>query len=242
MVIDPFIAKLVLASAVVALGALVQGGVGYGLALMAAPLLALIDPRLVPGPLVFSGLALTVAMAVRDRDAIHFRGVGWALVGRIPGTVAGAVTLSFLAGNALGIVIGLLVLAAVAMTAVGPPVHPNRPNLLVAGLLSGFMGTTSAIGGPPVAIIYQHQPGSQIRATLSVYFTAGATMSLIALAVIGRFARFELLAAVAMLPGMMLGFILSTRLSRWLDRGRTRSAVLVVSAVSGISLVAREIL
>jgi uncharacterized protein len=180
-------------------------------------------------------------MAVRDRAAIHLGGVGWALAGRVPGTIAGAVTLTLLASHTLGIAIGLLVLAAVGMTAVGPPLRPTTRALLAAGLISGFMGTTSSIGGPPIAMVYQHQPGSRLRGTLAAYFTVGATMSLVALAFIGRFARFELLAAIALLPGVLLGFFLSARLSRWLDRGRTRAAVLAVSAISGVALVLSEL-
>ncbi len=241
MNLDPLILKLVLAAGVVAAGSVVQGAVGYGLALLSAPLLVLIEPRLVPGPLVFAGLVLTVVMAVRDRASIHVSGVGWALVGRVPGTVLGAFTLTVLAERTLGITLGALVLAAVAMTAFGPPIRPRRGVLLVGGVLSGFMGTTSSIGGPPIAMLYQHERGALIRGTLSTYFTFGATLSLVALAFVGRFGRFELLSACALLPGVFVGVLLSERALSWLDGGRTRVAVLAVSAISGALVLGREL-
>lgn len=239
--LDPLIWKLALSAGVVAVGALVQGAVGFGLALLSAPLLVLIEPRLVPGPLIFAGLALTVGMAVRERTAIHVGGVGWALAGRVPGTVVGAAVLTALATRTLSIVLGALVLAAVAMTAFGPRIRPGRLVLLFAGVVSGFMGTTASIGGPPVAMVYQHESGARIRATLSAYFTFGATMSLVALAAIGRFGTWELATAIALLPGVLFGAALAERATPWLDAGRTRIAVLAVSGASGALLLIREL-
>ena len=54
-----------LATTAVALGALIQGTIGFGLGLFAAPLLILIDPRLVPGPILVSSAVLTVLLARR---------------------------------------------------------------------------------------------------------------------------------------------------------------------------------
>jgi len=58
--LNALLLPLLLASAAVAFGAMVQGAVGFGMALVAAPLLVLIRPELVPGPLLVSGLALTL--------------------------------------------------------------------------------------------------------------------------------------------------------------------------------------
>lgn len=85
---------LLAASAAIAFGALVQGAVGFGMALVAAPLLVLIRPQLVPGPLLVSGLALTLLVARRERDSIDLLGVKWGLVGRVPGVAIGALALA----------------------------------------------------------------------------------------------------------------------------------------------------
>ena len=82
------------ANAAVAFGAAVQGAVGFGMALLAAPLLVLIRPELVPGPLLINGLALTLLVARRERDSIDLFGVKWALVGRVPGVALGALALA----------------------------------------------------------------------------------------------------------------------------------------------------
>src|SRR4029434_11170594 len=100
---------LVAASAAIALGALVQGAGGLGMALVAAPLLVLIRPELVPGPLLVNGLALTLLVARRERDSIDLLGVKWARVGRVPGVALGALALAVVPATRLMLLDGLVV-------------------------------------------------------------------------------------------------------------------------------------
>ncbi|CAN5726702.1 hypothetical protein BH24ACT3_BH24ACT3_08500 [soil metagenome] len=87
---------MVLAVAVVALGATVQGTVGFGANLVAVPLLTLIDPGFVPGPVIVAALVLNVLVGVRERDAVELHQVGWAVAGLVPGTAAGAAAVTLL--------------------------------------------------------------------------------------------------------------------------------------------------
>jgi uncharacterized membrane protein YfcA len=64
-------------------------------------------------------------------------------------------------------------------------------------------------------------------------------MSLTALAYAGRMGREEATLAVGLLPGIVIGFLSSKRTSAWLDRGRTRAAVLIVAAIAGVASIAR---
>jgi hypothetical protein len=233
--VDP--TRLAAASAVVALGATIQGSVGFGLNLVTAPLLALIDPNLVPGPTLLAGLVLTVLLAGRDRAGIDVRGVGWALVGRVPGTLVGAGLVAAIPPSEISLVIGVAVLAGVAMTAAGLRLRPTVGVLVGAGLLSGLMGTAAAIGAPPVALVYQHATGVRLRGTLAGYFVPGATLSLLALAAVGRFGPAEMRTGLALVPGILVGLVLSRHTAPILDRGYTRPAVLTVSVAAALVLV-----
>lgn len=61
-----------------------------------------------------------------------------------------------------------MVLVAVALT--GRVVRvPRRPGPLVgAGVVSRVTGTATSIGGSPLALMYQHESGPRVRATLAV--------------------------------------------------------------------------
>jgi uncharacterized membrane protein YfcA len=235
-------AELLTATAVVAVGAIVQGSVGFGLNLIAAPVLALIDTELVPGPALVIALVLTLFMAVRERAGTEWWGVRWALLGRVPGTVAGALAVAALPERGLAVTFAVLVLAAVAISATGLHVAPTRPNLVGAGALSGLMGTATSIGGPPIAMVYQRSAGATLRGTLAGFFAVGATMSLLVLAAVGEFGSRDAVHSLVLLPGLLAGFALSRWTAPVLDAGRTRAAVLAVSAASALSVLLREAL
>ncbi len=220
------LAAFAAATAIVALGAAIQGSVGFGLALVAVPVLVLIDPGFIPGPFLCVAIAFSVLVAVREHRSIDFGQLKWALGGRIPGNF----------------MFGVLVLAAVAISASPRRIEPTAAKLVGAGLLSGVMGTTAAVGGPPIALLLQHSPGPKLRATLSGFFFVGAIVSLLALVSVGRFAKAELLMASTLMPGMLLGFLVSGPARQLFDRGYTRPAVLALATVGALVVLLREIL
>ncbi len=225
----------------VTIGATLQGSVGFGLGLFSVPLLVLIDPRFVPGPLLFSSIALTVLLTHRERAAVLFKDIKWAVGGRLLGIVAAAAALELVPGRQIGILFGILVLAAVGLSASGWRLAVTPKSLFGAGILSGFMGTAVSIGGPPMALLYQHETGARIRGTLSAFFLIGVSLSLVGLHVIGRFGWAEVLIALSLVPGILLGFAVSRRLTHVLDRGHVRRAVLVVSAASALAVLVRQL-
>ena len=234
--------ELAIASAVVAVGAMVQGSVGFGLGLLAAPTLMLIDARLVPGPLLVASLALTLLLSHRERAAIDVTGLTWALGGRLVGVTAGASTLAVLTQGDIALAFGLMVLASVVLSASGLHLAPRPGTLVAAGVLSGFMGTVTAIGGPPIALLYQRADGPRVRGTLSALFAVGISLSLVSLRLVDRLGPLEFVLAAALLPAIVVGFAVSAVTSRVLDRGLTRIAILVVSGVVGVVLLLRQLL
>lgn len=234
--------ELVAAAGAAALGALVQGSVGIGLSLVAVPLLFLIDPQFVPGPVLCVAIVLTLLLSHRERRSIDFRGVAWVLAGRIPGTFLGAAALVILATDVLSVLYGFLILLAVGFSSLRLKFEPRGWSLVSVGVLSGFMGTTAAIGGPPVALLLQNLPGTRLRGTLSVIFLVGASISLFALVVVGRFGRPELLLALALVPGILLGFAVSGLTAPVLDRGYTRVVVLSVASGAALIAIGRQVL
>jgi uncharacterized protein len=80
---------------IVFLGAAVQGSVGTGFAVVSAPILALIDPDFVPIAPQFLALMIAVSSLVRERAGLDMAGVGWVIVGRIPGSLAAAAVLTY---------------------------------------------------------------------------------------------------------------------------------------------------
>jgi uncharacterized membrane protein YfcA len=236
------VASAVLASAVVAVGAVSQGTVGFGVGTIAAPLLLLIDPRLVPGPLLLTAFCLIVALTWREWRGIRFGYLAWSLVGRFAGTVVAALFIRGISQELFETVLGVVVILGAAISAVGPEMRLTRTGFLGAGALSGFFGTTAAIGGPPIALLYQHEKGPVVRGTLSAFFVVGTVISMAGLAWAGKFGRTELQLTPVLLPGALIGFLISGRLTRVMDRGWLRPAILVLSVIAGCIVVLKSVL
>jgi len=224
---------------VVAIGATLQGSIGFGLGVFSVPFLLLINPALVPGPLLLTSLVLTLQMAYRDRHSVVFGDLKWAIGGRLVGIAAAAYVLVIVPSDRLSALLGALVVFAVGMTASGLHVRPNPWTLVGAGSLSGFMATTVSVGGPAIALLYQRETGARLRGTLSAYFVVGIVLSLIALHFVGRFGPAEIRLSLTLIPGALVGFGISRRVAPHVDRGYTRRAVLAVSALMGVIIIAR---
>jgi uncharacterized membrane protein YfcA len=232
---------VVLLACVLVLGATVQGLVGLGLGLVAAPVVTLLEPSLMPELMLVLAALLPLFTLVRSHDEIDWSGLGWVLSARVPGTALGVLLLAVFSDRAVGVTVALMVLLGVALT-VTAVVVPVRPSTLVgAGLLSGLAGTATSIGGPPVAILYQHRSPAQIRSTLAVLFTVGAAMSLTGLWIGGRLDVPTLLLALSLTPCLALGAWAGGRLQGVLPDRAVRYSVLVLCAGSAIVLLVRSL-
>lgn len=233
--------EYVAATLVVLVGATLQGSIGFGLGLFSVPLLVLIDPAFVPGPLLLSSLVLTALVLVRERRSVLLADLKWAVVGRIVGIGIALAALTIVPTEQIAVLFGSLVLAAVLLSISGLHVAVRPETLLGAGVLSGFMGTAVSIGGPPMALLYQRETGARLRGTLAAYFMIGVSLSIVGLALIGRFGRPEVIRAAVLVPGIVAGASVSHFTARVLDRGYVRTAVLVLSAVSAVVVMIRQL-
>jgi uncharacterized membrane protein YfcA len=223
------------------LGAIVQGSVGLGVGLVATPIVTMLFPSLMPGSILVIALALPVATLVQEVRHVEVRGLGWAFAGRLAGTPAGAWLVATAPDRVLGVVIGAVVLAALAVTTWTREVPRNRRTLAVAGAISGTTATASGIGGPPMALLYQRESGPRVRATLAVFFIAGALLSLGTLGAAGRLPARQVTAGLALLPFVYAGFFAAGPLRRYLDAGRLRLALLIVVGTSATVLIVRNL-
>jgi uncharacterized membrane protein YfcA len=219
----------------VAVGGVLQGSTGVGFALLVSPTLALLAPDLLPGCVLILMLPLNAYVAHREWQAIDWRGVSWITLGRCGGGGAGLAVLALLSGSALRWFVGL----ATILTALGSMLSRNfkiRPSVLIgAGIITGVTETATGIGGPPMALVYQHHPGPVLRATLAICFLAGQLASLLLLALSGRLVQNQLTAALWLLPALSVGSLLS-RWSHGRVEGRPmRLAMLGFAIVSGLA-------
>ncbi|POM22919.1 Sulfite exporter TauE/SafE [Actinomadura rubteroloni] len=223
------------------LGAIVQSSVGLGVGLVATPVVTLAFPDLMPGAILVAATVLPLATLAREVRHADLRGLRWAFAGRAAGTPLGVWVVASVPGRALEAMIGGVVLAALAATLWTASVPRNPGTLGAAGLVAGATGTASGIGGPPIALLYQRDSGPRVRATLAVFFTVGAFVSLLTLGAVGQLPARQVTAGLALTPFVLAGFAVAGPVRRFLDAGRMRVAVLVVVGTSAVTLIVRSL-
>jgi len=224
---------ILFAVTVIFVGSFVQSSMGFGLAIIAAPLLYFIDPVYVPAPITVCALTLSVANSAKFWKSISFAGLKYAILGRIPGTIAGGMLLLWIDQRALALWLGISVIAAVALSLSNVMLKPTSSAMFSAGFLSGFMGTSSSIGGPPMALVLQHEANDFIRANLAAFFVVSCILSLAMLATVGRFGMPHLLISLPLMPATLAGYWVAMRTLHLISHQRLRKASLILCGVAG---------
>lgn len=236
--LEPWVA--ILCGLIVMVGAIVQGTVGVGLGMLSAPLLALADHDFVPVGILIPVIPLTLTMAWRERHHVDRSGIQWAVIGRIPGSIVGTWLVARTDGDVLTWIIGVVVLVAVGASLAGVHFSPTDRNLALAGVASGFTGTSAGIGGPPIALTYQNSSPATLRSTLAVYFAVGLVISFVTLTVGGVVDRHQIQLGLLLVPGSLAGTVVAPWFARRLPANQTRIAVLMLCGVSALLLLGEQ--
>lgn len=208
-----------------------------GFGQVAGPLLLLINPDFVPVPILIMGMVVATINAIKGRRQIVAGQLGYALCGRIAGAVAAAwVMVTLVEQDTFPLVFAGLILLAVGISLGTWKILPTGKALLFAGTASGFMGTITSVGAPPMGIVYQHSPGPTVRATLNAFFSLGTIASLSALGWFGLLHMDQLMFAAVLAPALVMGTWVSKYLTDFVDK-RFRKLVLGVCMISALLVI-----
>ncbi|MGF1477424.1 MAG: sulfite exporter TauE/SafE family protein [Geminicoccaceae bacterium] len=237
------LAELVLtpAFALAALGTglagIVRGFSGFGTALILIPTLSLaFDPKIAVPTMALLDAVATLPILPRAFRHCAWREVliltvSWATL--LP---AGLVILLWADQDLLTRVIGMLVLTAALVMALGVRYQgrPSRTATLTTGGLSGLLSGAVGIGGPPVVILWLSgpDPAAMVRANIFAFFGATSFLSPIGHATAGLLTGEVLWLIITLLPiyglALWLGAATFGRTSEVLFR---RVALGVIAAV-----------
>ena len=246
-------ALAVAAAGAVMAGAALQSSIGFGFALVAAPLLyvAAPSPEQAVGLMILLGLEVNLLTLVAERRRPH---PSWAdaagvVAWSLPGAIAGVAVLRALDALALQLLVTAGVLVALAVNLRARP-HVSaearawwaRP---AAGVTSGALNTTTGTGGPPVVLLLMGRGLSPhvVRDTLTAAFIGFAAVSTTALLITGTTEALPDAAWIgALVPltavGQVLGRPLFARLAAGAAYERVLTVVLLVTVVAGLLTVA----
>jgi len=226
-----------LALLIVFTGGALQTTVGIGFGLLAAPLLFLLEPDFVPGPILLLAGLLSLMVVLRQREQLRWNRVLPAIVWRFPGAWCGAWLLVNLPTQQLGLFFGLSLLAAVVLSWQMIAIPLNRLSLSIGGFMSGLFGTATSVGGPPIAMVYMEEKRTTARNEIAAFFLIGTPISILMLIAQGGFGLLEVAMTVKMLPALLLGWWFGIRLDRLIQPGTAKPAILAVSLLSALAVI-----
>jgi len=229
--------------AIIFLGGVVQGCTGFGLALSTVPVLLLFLPHTqVPPLLVLLGLVNNIVVLYGARASVKPSLILPLIIGGIVALPAGAYLLQSIDAGPFKLAVGvIIVLMALAFLRGWQLKLAHRwRNLLPVGIVSGILGGSTSLSGPPVILFFAGTNAGKhhFRANLIAYFTMLNIVSIVVYWVAGLMsARVLTVSAWTVAPllgGTLVGMWIAGRVSE----AHFRRGVLVLILAIGVMLVA----
>ncbi len=233
---------LIAALGVLFLASTVRSALGFGMGMVAMPLLGfLIDVKEATPTLVLLAMGMSILIMGRDWRQADWKALRSLIVGSIVGIPLGVFLLAKAPQEPIVKGLACVVILFALFRLLWRRPLPIRPNLgwdLGLSFLSGSLGAAFGIGGPPIiayASLRDWDPPT-FRATLHGLSLATGAFSLAGHGAAGLWTADVLRLAAYGVPAMLLGLILGRRLNRVLDQAKFRAVVYVVLLILGVLL------
>ncbi len=231
------LSELLLCCGIVVFASILQVSIGMGFGMLASPLIALVKPELVPGSILTMGLFVAFAGAWRERRNISINELKLGVLGRIVGSMMAFGLLLLIPDvESFFIIFGVIMLIAIGMTVYGRKIPFSDKSLLNLSVVSGLIGTITAVGAPPMALIYHDRDPAIVRPTLNAFFFAGSVLGLVSLGFSGWISIQDFIAAIIFIPAMFVGILISEPFKK-LPSNLMSKILLGLSATASLMLI-----
>lgn len=207
---------------------LVRSAFGFGEALIAVPLLALLIPLEVAAPLaVLVSVTIAGVVVAQDWRQVHWQSARWLLAATLGGIPVGLMLLTSSHKAAVKVALAVVIVAFSLFALVGrslvgrglPQIKgEGRRWMLGFGFCAGVLGGAFGMNGPPLVIYgaMRRWTAQQFRATLQGYFLPASLVGLVGYWMAGlwvaRVTRLYLMCLPILLPAIWLGRVVNHRL------------------------------
>ncbi|AEQ06481.1 sulfite exporter TauE/SafE family protein [Corynebacterium pseudotuberculosis] len=233
--------------AIVAVGSLLQRVSGMGLGLVAGSILSVamgpVEGILVVNLLAAINATMTTVIVRKNVDWQKFFLIAPVVV---LGAIPGAWLITVVSGAMLQVVVGSLLLSALAIVTFGVQRIPHAQGKIpavITGVIAGFMNTLAGIAGPAITVYAQVSRWSQVpfAATLQPIFIVSGLVSLTVKIVSGAGTVASVSSWVWFFGifGMIAGISIGARASQKIPRPTARKISLSVATLGGIMVLVR---
>lgn len=216
---------------------ILQMATGVSVGMIIVPVLALFSYTLIPTPIIFASLALTIMMAYKGREHIDTKNVFQINIGMLIGIFVAVFVLNSIHFEYLGLVFGVLILLSVLIS-LKIKTFTLSPSLnYLGGLAAGTMGAMAAVGGQILAMLFQNHPLESIKATLAYLYTLFSIVMLIVFYYFGQFSYSQMISGSYMMPGFLIGFFVAPIFSPYFNAKYSKAVVLGMATIGSLNLI-----
>lgn len=233
-------------SLVACMAGFVQGCTGFGMALIAAPALMLFLPpsSVVPTVILLSTLNTAyVAFSARRHVRLHI--VGPLAAGAFFGIPAGIWALNHANPYWLKAVLGAFVLAFAITLLLGwsRPLARATAAMVPVGMLSGFCGGASSMGGPPVILFLANQDTDRdtFRGNIVCYFLIINLWAIVNFLARGGISTSVVQQVAVFVPAVLMGSFTGVRIAPHVPNALFKKVAMSAAGVMGFILLATNL-
>ena len=216
--------------------AFIQSITGFGLVIIAAPLLMFFyEPKLTVPIMLLIACSSNAVQGFFARRQANYALIRWLYLGMLLGQPIGFFFFSAISNDALKVFINAVVLLTLLLMQIAHRRIPEcRRNTIITGMLSGFTAITTGMGGLPflIYLAYSSMTPNVFRATCFVYFFLGNATSLISY-LIGGFPLTEAFHEFIYLrPALAVGIIAGRESMRFVPAALLRRLIFAMLYVA----------
>lgn len=207
--------------AVLFVATLIRSAFGFGEALVAVPLIALVVPVEVAAPVaVLASITVALIVVVQDWRKVHFRAASWLVIPTLVGIPLGLTLLKTVPEPVVKGILGTIIIAfsAYSLRSNTQRELPDDKFAWLFGFVAGVLGGAYGMNGPPLVMYGSLRRWSpqHFRATLQGYFLPASLAGMWGYQLSGlwtsRVNRFYLISLPLVVLATFLGRVINRRL------------------------------
>lgn len=237
----------ILSAVVILTAAVLKGLTGFGFALFAVPLLSVMIPIqvLVPSMTLFNLLA-SIYLLMKIRVKLKTRYFLPMFVASLAGIPIGVYALQTLNEEVLRLLVGTVIVVFSMLLLLGnkrEPRYKSKP-IVFAGFLSGILGSSVSIDGPPIAFAMNRKKYSKnlFRANFAIFGLLTSFFTSITFFIKGILVAASFKFTAFLFPLLLVGSGLGNRWAKNIKQEKFRKVVIVLNFVTGLAVVLMTVL
>jgi hypothetical protein len=230
--------SIIALSLIIFISSIVRGFTGFGLALVAVPLIQFFMP--VTDTAVFIAVINVIFSLLyfrKSKEIVKDQPLGTMALWTGIGVAAGTVILKFVNPAYIQLIWGVLIIFIVIFLVRGLNlnIRSERTALTLSGMFGGILAGATGITGPPVAIILSSRktPKEKFNAIISIFILFAVSYALLFYLITGLIRKEVILLALCSIPALLAGLYTGDRLVSHISQKTFTTVVYIVLVIMG---------